>query len=230
MLTEQVRTRRRPTAHPSVSLSSEGPSETEPPAPSPVGGGDDARPRARLVTCEPPARRGRTDRGGGATAPLPQAEARVALNVAALMLVGTSGGLFMHGSTLGVRVLFGRRLDLRAGISFLRPEDGTYHRELLPLQLSATIDVPRLSGLRAGGGVEAVLVSGDEGARDSPSAWSLGAIGRLEYRHAIRSFALMSSVQAALHPRSWSTGDLAPALAIPPWTLAASLGLEFRIF
>jgi hypothetical protein len=169
------------------------------------------------------------------TPPQPQAEARVALNVAALMLVGTSGGLFMHGSTVGVRVVLGHRVDLRAGISFLRPENGkdraaAYRRELLPLQLSTTLEVPHLSGLRAGGGMEAVLVSSDAGAGETPSAWSLGAIGRIEYRHAIRSFALMSSVQAALHPRSWSIGDGAPALAMPPWTLAVSLGLEFRLF
>jgi hypothetical protein len=152
------------------------------------------------------------------------------------MLVAPSGGLAMHGSTLGVRMAVGPRFDLRAGISFLRPQYGeregvSYHRELFPLQLSTTLALPHLPSLRAGGGVEAFLVSGEEAGRDVAPAWSLGGTGRIEYRHAIRSFALMSSLHAAFHPASWNTNrDPGPLFAIPSWTLGASLGLEFRIY
>jgi len=163
------------------------------------------------------------------------ADERLALNVAALVLSGPPDGLFMHGSTVGVRVRLTPRLDARASISFLRPENVeqqgiSRHLELLPLAASAAVEIPGLPALRAGAGVEGALVGGEVGGHDGPSSWAIGPIARLEYRHAIRSFALMAALQAAAHPAAWNTarGDDAPA--IPLWTVGASLGLEFKVF
>jgi len=164
------------------------------------------------------------------------ADERLALNVAAMVLGGTSGDLFMHGSTLGLRLRLTHRLDARASICLLRPENvvqqGTaYHLELLPLALSAAFEIPGVPALRAGGGLEALLVTGDRDDRDGPSYWAFGPTARVEYRYAIRSFALLTAVQAALHPAPWSAGrDDGPRVAIPLWTVGASLGLEFKVF
>jgi hypothetical protein len=172
-------------------------------------------------------------------APAPTiADARLGLDVAALLLAAPGGDhLLMHGSTVGARVRIGKSGDVRAGIAFLRPErrtqDGTlYQRELLPLQLVVANHLPRLPALRLGVGAEAVLVGGEESGRERPSSWTLGAIGRVEYRYAIRSFALLAAVQTALHPRPWRTGprDSLPLAGLPAWTVSTALGLEFTIF
>jgi hypothetical protein len=97
-------------------------------------------------------------------------------------------------------------------------------------------ELPRVPALHVGVGLEAVLVSGEVAGRDGPSDWSLGAIGRIEYRHAIRSFALLAAAQAALHPPPWRTGradkssNPSPMTDMPPWTMGAALGLEFTVF
>jgi hypothetical protein len=164
------------------------------------------------------------------------ADERLALNVAAMVVAGSSGDLLMHGSTLGLRLRLTHRLDARASISLLRPENvqqqgKAYHLELLPLALSAAYEIPGVPALRAGGGVEAMLVTGDRDNSDGPSYWAFGPTARVEYRYAIRSFALLSAVQASLHPGSWSAGrDDGPRVAIPLWTMGVSLGLEFKVF
>jgi hypothetical protein len=164
------------------------------------------------------------------------ADERLALNVAAMVLAGTSGGVLMHGSTLGLRLRLTHRLDARASICLLRPQNveqqGTaYHLELLPLAATAAYEIPGVPSLRAGAGVEALLVTGDRDDRDGPSYWAFGPTARVEYRYAIRSFALLSAVQAALHPASWNAGrDDGPRVAIPLWTVGVSLGLEFKVF
>jgi hypothetical protein len=168
--------------------------------------------------------------------PEPQvADERLALNVAGTSLVGTSGGLLMHGAAVGLRIHLGRRIDLRAALSLLRPQrvrtEGSFlRRELLPLQLSAMLPFPRLPSFRLGGGVEALAVSADSEHREVPSAWSLGALGRGEYRHPIRAFAFLAAVQVAYHHPSWvALGDGNPLFVVPPWTVTAALGLEFRV-
>ena len=141
----------------------------------------------------------------------------------------------MHGASLGVRVRVSHRLDVRAGITFLRPQrtrvDGiSLRRELLPLQLATSVEVPRLPSLRVGGGLEVLAVSADSEHRELAPAWSFGAVGRVEYRHPIRSFALLASMQVAFHHGSWIAGSADnPPFVVPPWTLAAALGLEFRV-
>jgi len=167
--------------------------------------------------------------------PAPPAEERLSLSVAGTSLVGTSGDLLMHGAALGLRLRVTSSLDLRATISLLHPQrvstDGTHlRRELLPLQIAAMFQVPRLPALHIGGGVEALSVAADTQHREMPSAWSLGGVGRVEYRHPIRSFALLASMQAAYHHVSWiAIGDGNPRFVVPPWTLAAALGLEFKV-
>jgi hypothetical protein len=160
------------------------------------------------------------------------------LDVAALLLAAPGDDhLLMRGSTVGARVRIGRGADVRAGIAFLRPErrsvgDTSFQRELLPLQLVVASQLPRLRALRVGVGAEAVLVGGEVSGRERPSSWALGAIGRVEYRHAIRSFALLAALQTALHPPPWRTGprDPLPLAGVPLWTMSAALGLEFTIF
>jgi hypothetical protein len=167
-------------------------------------------------------------------APAPPTDERVAFNVAAATLVGTSGGLLMHGAAVGLQVRLASA-ELRAGLSLLRPQhvrtDGvSLRREVLPLQLSATLGVPGLPGVRAGAGVEAISVSGDTQGLEMPAAWSVGGVARVEYRHRIRSFALLAAVQAAYHRASWiAVGNDNPLFVLPPWTVGASLGLEFRL-
>jgi hypothetical protein len=191
------------------------------PAPAPGPAVDQAVPAVRQPAPKPTA------------AP---ADERLALNVAAMVVAGTSGDLVMHGSTLGLRLRLTHRLDARASIALLRPENveqqGTsYHLELLPLAASVAYEIPGVPSLRAGGGIEALLVTGDRDDRDGPSYWAFGPTARVEYRYGIRSFALFSAVQAALHPASWSAGrDDGPRVAIPLWTVGASLGLEFKVF
>jgi len=166
---------------------------------------------------------------------VPAADERLALNVGPTMLAGVSDDLLMHGLALGIRLRLTRRLDARASISFLRPqnidEQGVrYHLELLPLAVATTIEVPGLPRLRAGAGAEGLLVTPEQNG-GGPSYWAIGPIARLEYRYALRSFALLPSVQAAFHPASWSTaGDSGPLVAIPLWTVGLSVALEFRIF
>jgi hypothetical protein len=164
------------------------------------------------------------------------ANERMALNVAAMVLAGTAGGLFMHGSTVGIRLRVTHRLDARASLSLLKPQNishqgDAYRLEMLPLALAAAVEMPGVPGLRLGGGVEGLLIGGERSGREAGLYWSIGPIGRLEYRYAIRTFALMASLQAALHPASWNTaGNAGPLVTVPPWTIGASLGLEFRIF
>jgi len=168
----------------------------------------------------------------------PVDDARVALDVAAMMLASPGDDhLFMLGSTVGARVRIAPGGELRAGIAFLRPERrwlaGTsYRRELLPLQLALSGQVPQLPALRLGVGVEGILVGVDESGHERPSSWSLGALGRTEYRYAIRSFALLAAAQAALHPASWHTGprDPQPLAGMPSLTVSLALGLQFTIF
>jgi hypothetical protein len=168
-------------------------------------------------------------------------DARLAIDVSALVLAAPDGDLFMHGATVGTRVRIGHAGQVRAAIALLRPQrrslvNTPYQRELLPLELVISGEVPRVPALHVGVGLEAVLVSGEVAGRDGPSDWSLGAIGRIEYRYAIRSFALLAAVQAALHPPPWRTGredqspSPSPMADMPPWTMGAALGLEFTVF
>jgi hypothetical protein len=245
LLAERVRARRRaPATPPARTVAEIAPSPAQIPTPASTssdGDGDDEAGGAEELPDVGAALPPPNPSGGAAPqpalrasapAPAPPPAERLGVDVAATMLVGTSGGLFMHGSTVGARVRLAPRLDLRAAIAFLRPQnfdhgDGRYHLELLPLQAAVLLAVPRLPGLRAGAGVETYLVTPDE---DSRSSWSMGPIAKLEHRLAIRSFALLSSVQAALHPRSWSiAGDPSAAALLPTWTLSATLGLAFTV-
>jgi hypothetical protein len=160
---------------------------------------------------------------------------RLALNVAAMGLAGLSGGLFTPGLTVGLDVPLGHGVNLRGGISFLRPqhvhsEGAAVHRELLPLQITGTIRIPGLSALRGGAGLDAIWLSTEDEGRELPSVWSFGAIGRAEYRRPIRSFAMVASVQVAYHRAAWTLfGDPDAAFWLPSWTIGAALGLEFKI-
>ena len=98
---------------------------------------------------------------------------------------------------------------------------------------SLSLDAEQLySELRAGVGLEASVVDIEDAGREYPSSWSLGALGRAEYRYAIHRFALLGAVQAALHPAAWRTGPrhLRSASSLPPWTLSLALGMKFTIF
>jgi hypothetical protein len=161
---------------------------------------------------------------------------RLALSVAATSLVGASGGLLMHGVAVGVKVRVSPRVGVGIGISLLRPQRVrsagiSLRREVMPLQLSTTIALPSLSAVRLGAGVEGIAVSGDSQGREMPPAWSLGVLGRAEYRHRIRSFALMAALQLTYHHREWSAADhdTPSSFAIPRWTVAGALGLEFQV-
>ncbi|HET6148083.1 MAG TPA: hypothetical protein VFH68_11185 [Polyangia bacterium] len=176
-------------------------------------------------------------------APPPRAptvdDARLGLDVAALVLAAPPGDhhLLMYGSTVGARLRLGQNGDVRAGIAFLHPERQSragirYQRELQPMELVVASSLPRLRALRVGVGAQATLASGEESGRERPSSWAFGPIGRLEYRHAIRSFALLAALQIAMHPPRWHTGprDPLPLAGVPPLTMSAGLGLEFTIF
>jgi hypothetical protein len=166
---------------------------------------------------------------------LPVPDERLALNVALTSLGGTTGGLLMHGATVGVRLRVGAGVDVRAAICLLRPQhvrsDGVWlRRELLPLQLVATVGAPSLPTIRAGLGVELISIAGDLKGQEMPAAWSPGPVARIEYRHRVRTFALLASVQGAFHHASWiAIGDGNPRFVLSPWTVSGSLGFEFRI-
>ncbi len=168
--------------------------------------------------------------------PVAPTEERLALNVASMILSDTAGDLFMKGATIGLRLRLTHRLDARASVSLLHAENidaqAGAKLDILPLALAAAVEVPGIPSLRLGGGVEGLVVGGgDSTGLEPPWYWSIGLMSRLEHRYAIRSFALMSSLQVALHPKSWNTaGNAGPLVTVPPWTVAASLGLEFRIF
>jgi hypothetical protein len=225
LLADQARSPRRRPPQPSIVAIT---NEKAPPlsaAPRPPAEGPPLPPRAE----PPPAIAGQP------APPAPPPEERLALNVAATSLIGSSGDLLMHGATVGVRLRVSHRIDVRAGITLLRPQrtraEGIFlRRELLPLQLATTVELPGLPSFRAGVGIEALSISADSPAREMPSAWSPGALGRVEYRHPIRSFSLLASMQVAYHHPSWiAIGGENPWFVIPSWTLAAALGLEFRV-
>jgi hypothetical protein len=111
-------------------------------------------------------------------------------------------------------------------------QQGTaYKLDMFPFALTAGVAIPGLPIARVGGGVEGLLISGERSGQKAPLYWSIGPIARLEVRHALRSFALMSALQVALHPSSWNTaGDAGPLAAVPRWIVGASFGLEFRLF
>jgi hypothetical protein len=171
-----------------------------------------------------------------AQVPVAPGEERLALNVAAMVLSDTAGNLFMHGPALGLRLRVTHRVDARVSISFLNEQDfnyqgSTYQLGMLPLALAAAVEIPGVPALRVGGGAEGLLIHSERSGEEAPLHWSIGPIARLEHRYAIRTFALMSSLQVALHPRSWNTaGNAGPLVTIPQWTLGASLGLEFKLF
>jgi hypothetical protein len=167
--------------------------------------------------------------------PPPVPEERLALNVGLTSLGGTTGGLFMYGATVGLRLRVRGGVDVRAAVCLLRPQhvrsDGVLlRRELLPLQLAAAVGVPRLPSVRAGIGVELVSSAGDLKGQEMPAGWSPGPIARIEYRHQIRTFALLATIQGAYHHASWiAIGDGNPFFVLSPWTVSGSLGFEFRI-
>jgi hypothetical protein len=171
-----------------------------------------------------------------AQAPVPPSEQRLALNVAATVLSDTVGGLRGFGPTIGLRLRATRRLDVRASAGLLHDEhnvaQGGAKLDVLPFAAGAAVAIPRVPSLSLGAGVEALLVAGARDGREAPRYWSFGQILRLEHRYAVRSFALLSSLQVALHPASWNTAgnNTEPFVKLSPWTIGASLGLEFTIF
>jgi hypothetical protein len=160
---------------------------------------------------------------------------RLSFDVAATVLLGTSGELFMQGVLVGARTALGSRLDVRASIALLRPQNvhqsgPPYHREVFPMRLLATLAPPKLSAIRAGGGVEGLSVSDDVAGQESPPSWAIGPLVWLEYRHAFHGFALFAGAHAAFHPPAWTLrGDSPRPLPYPSWTLGASVGLGFGI-
>ncbi len=165
------------------------------------------------------------------------ADERLALNVAGMVLADPAGDLFMHGATLGIRLRVTRRVDVSAFFTGMAAQKvvrqgEAYQLDMFPLALAAAVEIPSLPSLRLGGGVEGLVISAERSGLDARwQYWSIGPIARLEHRYAIRTFALMSSLQVALHPTSWTTADSAgPLVTIPPWTVGAALGLEFKLF
>jgi len=164
------------------------------------------------------------------------ADERLALNVAGMVLTDTAGELFMRGVTLGLRLRVTRRLDASAFFTGMKAQNvvrrgDAYQLDMFPFALAAAVEIPGVPTLRVGGGVEGLLVGGERSGREPPPYWSIGPIVRVEHRYAIRTFALMSSLQLALHPASWNTaGNAGPLVTVPQWTLGASLGLEFKLF
>jgi hypothetical protein len=170
-----------------------------------------------------------------AASPAPVRE-HLALSVAATVLTGLSSGMFQRGFALGIRVPFNQWLDVRAGGSLLRPEGRTVdgvklHRELLPLDVLATVALPGIPGTRSAVGLDAHFITGEKAGVDAPEAWSLGISGGLEYRRTVRSLVLTSSVLGYYHPTAWRTrGPDDPLFATPVWSLGVSLGLELKVF
>ena len=170
-----------------------------------------------------------------ATKPLPAptpTETRLALSIGATTLIGTTGDLFVYGLAVGARVALGPRVDLRAGFSMLGPQrssvDGVpFTREVRTIALSSTIRLPHFTRLRAGGGLESMYVITNE----KDAAWSVGMVGKVEARYAIHNFALLAAAQAAYHPAGWRRAMATPeSFLAPPWTVGATLGIEFRLF
>lgn len=164
-------------------------------------------------------------------------EPRVALGVSLTTLIGLSGenGLVARGIALEARARLGDRFDLRAGGALTGAERGTaqgghFHRGVLPIYASSTIAIPHLAGLRAGAGIEAFFITGDQEGTDQPAAWSFGTRTSLVYSHAVRTFAMAVAVNALFHPMALRTDSAtAPPFNVPQWILSASLGLEFPV-
>jgi hypothetical protein len=164
------------------------------------------------------------------------ADERLALNLAGMILTDTAANLFTHGPVVGLRLRVTPGLDVRAAISFLGERDfeyrgNVYKLGMLPLTLAAAVEIPGVPSLRAGGGVEGVLIHSERAGQEAPLHWAVGPIARLEHRYAIRTFALISALQGALHPPSWNTARNADSvITVPAWTVGVAVGLEFRIF
>jgi hypothetical protein len=168
-------------------------------------------------------------------APPVPADERLALNLAATAVADTAGELRLFGVTLGLRLRATRRLDLRLAAGLLHAEDiasqGGAKLDVIPLAAGVAVAIPRVPSLRLGAGVEALRVGGARDGREAPRYWALGPNLRLEHRYTTRNLALISAVQAALHPASWTTaGNLEPFVRYSAWTIGGSLGLEFTIF
>jgi hypothetical protein len=165
-------------------------------------------------------------------------EPRVALGVSLTTLIGLSGeaGLVARGIALEARARLGERFDLRAGGALTGAERGTahggqFHRGVLPMYASTTIAIPHLAGLRAGAGIEAFFITGDQEGTDQPAAWSFGTRTSLVYSHAVRTFAMTAAANALFHPMALRTDAATiPPFNVPQWILSASLGLEFSVF
>jgi hypothetical protein len=159
---------------------------------------------------------------------------RLALEVAGTVLGGVTNDLFTGGISLGLRMPVGQRFDLRLRTALLRPARGEvdglrYERDLLPVDAMVTTAIPRTPNLRAGAGVAAVRVTDDD--PRAGSVWAFGATGRAEYRLPVRGFAVTAALQGSLLPRAWRLIAARDGqFALPPWTLGASLGLEFPLF
>jgi hypothetical protein len=142
----------------------------------------------------------------------------------------------LHGPTVGLRLRLTHSLDVRAAASFLGERDYEYRGNVykigvLPLTLAAAVEIPGVPNLRAGGGVEALLIHTERSGQEAPLHWAFGPMARLEHRWAIRTFALISALQAALHPASWNTaGNPESLVTVPAWTVGLAVGLEFKIF
>jgi hypothetical protein len=171
-----------------------------------------------------------------APAPPPAAvrPTRLALEVAGTVLGGLSGDLVTEGLTLGMRLPLAGWLDLRLRSGLLRPtrhrdHDGRYDRDLLPVDLMMTTTIPGLPGLRAGAGIGALHAGDDEAG--AGSVWAPGVTGRVEYRRAVGSFAVVAGLEAAWRPRLARVTTAPDArFEVPAWVAAACLGMEFAVF
>ncbi len=196
---------------------------------------DEPRAERAPVTAPPPPTVPSLAVAGVAPPPAPARE-HLALSVAATVLTGLSSGMFQRGLALGIRVPFNHWLDVRAGGSLLRPEGRTVdgvklHRELLPLDVLATVALPGIPGARSAVGLDARFITGEKAGVDAPEAWSLGISAGLEYRRTVRSLLLTSSVLGYYHPATWRTrGPDDPLFATPVFSLGVSLGLELKVF
>jgi hypothetical protein len=147
---------------------------------------------------------------------------------------GLSGSLVTEGVTVGLRLPISELLDVRARTALLRPARGKdhgvrYDRDLLPLDLLLTTAVLPLTRLRAGVGVAAAHVTDDDAG--AGSVWLLGPSATAEYRLPFPSFSVTGGLQVSWLPRAWRVTRAPDAhFEFPVWTLAASLGLEFRVF
>jgi len=169
--------------------------------------------------------------------PIERSEPRVALGVSLITLIGLSSDVDMvaRGIGLEARAPVGKWFDLRVGGALAGAErsttQGTHsHRGVLPMYTTATIAVPHLVGLRAGTGIEAFFITGDDGGADEPGAWSFGTRTSLAYSHAVRTFAITAAANALFHPMALRTKTATyPPFDVPVWILGLSLGLEFRV-